>query len=199
MDIDYFTKWVEADRWRPYQIKQVQNFILRNIITRFGISKTPISDNERQFNSGPTREYYSRFDIQTRFSVVSRPQTNGQAEAANKIMLNGIKKSLEGAKGTWIDDLPGVLWSAQTTVKEATCQSPFSLVYGSEVVLLVEVGIPSPGSYEQNEKEKLVNHDLLPETRGNSVLKSIRNKQRVARQFNLRVKTRPIHVGDWVV
>lgn len=31
------------------------------------------------------------------------------------------------------------------------------------------------------------------------LLKSICNKQRVTRQFNLRVKARPIHVGDWVI
>lgn len=53
---------------------------------------------------------------------------------ANKVVLNEIKKSLEGTKGVWIEDLPGVLLSARTTVKG---------VYGSEVILPVEVGIPS--------------------------------------------------------
>lgn len=118
-------------------------------------------------------------------------------------MLNGIKKSLEGAKGSRIDDLPGVLWSARTTVKEATGHSPFNLVYGSDAVLPIEVGIPSPRmtfyDYEHNEEEKPVNLVLLPQTRGNALLKSIHNKLRVARQFNQRVRARPILVGDWVV
>lgn len=149
-----------------------------------------ISDNERQFNSGPTWDYYSRFGIQKGFSSVSQPQTNGQAEAANKIVLNGIKKSLEGAKGSWTDDLSGVLWSPRTTVKEATSHSPFNLVYGNEVVLLVEVGIPSPMmtfcEQERNEEENRINLDLLPKSWSNSLLKSICNKQRVAKQFNLK-------------
>lgn len=54
--------------------------------------------------------------------------------------MKGIKKSLEAAKGAWVDDLPGVIWSARTTTKEATEHSLFGLVYGSEVVLPVEVG-----------------------------------------------------------
>ena len=59
--------------------------------------------------------------------------------------------------------------------------SPFNLVYGSEVVLPVEVGIPSPMltfyEYDKNEEEKRVDLDLLPESRGNTLLKSIYNKQ----------------------
>lgn len=50
-----------------------------------------------------------------------------------------------------------------------------------------------------NEEEKTINLDLLPESKGNSLLKTICNKQRITRQFNLQVKSRPIHLGDWVV
>ena len=136
-------------------------------------------------------------------SAVSRTQTNGQAEAANKVLHNGIKKPLEGAKGSRIDDLLRVLWSAGTIVKKTTRHLPFNLVYGSEAVLLVEVGIPSARmifyEHDTNEEEKRVNLDLLPESRGNILLRSIPNKQRVFRQFNLRVKARPIHIGDWIV
>ena len=37
-----------------------------------------------------------------------RPQTNGQVESANKIILAGIKKKIEGAKGTWNEELPEI-------------------------------------------------------------------------------------------
>ncbi|XP_021861286.1 uncharacterized protein [Spinacia oleracea] len=110
---------------------------------------------------------------------------------------------IEGSSGSWVDDLPGVLWSARTTVKESTGQTPFSPVYGSDAVLPVEVGIPSPRvtyyDYEKNEAEKRVNLDLLPETRGNTLLKSIAYKQKIARYFNKRVRPWPLHEGDWVL
>lgn len=201
--IDSFTKWTEAEPLTSITDKQVQMFIWRNIITRFRIPRALVSDNGRQFNSGLTRDYCSRFGIQTRFSTVSRPQTNGQAESANKIVLKGIKKSLDAAKGEWVDDLPGVLWSARTTVKEATGHSHFGLVCGSEAVLPVEVGIPSPRmtfyEFDKNEEEKPINLDLLPKTRGNTLLQAIWYKQKITRHFNRRVKPKPISVGDWVV
>ncbi|BFG30704.1 hypothetical protein CerSpe_169780 [Prunus speciosa] len=43
------------------------------------------------------------------------PQGNGQAEESNKIILDCLKKRLEGAEGKWVDELPGVLWAYRTT------------------------------------------------------------------------------------
>ena len=45
------------------------------------------------------------------------PQSNGHAEAANKQVLNGLKKKVEDLKGRWVDELASVLWSLRTTVK----------------------------------------------------------------------------------
>ncbi|XP_056690478.1 uncharacterized protein [Spinacia oleracea] len=201
--IDYFTKWIEAEPLASITDKQIQKFIWRNIITRFGVPRALISDNERQFNSKPTVAYCKQFAIRTYLSAVSRPQTNGQAEAANKIILHGLRTMLEGSKGTWVDDLPGVLWSARTTNKDATGRSPFELVYGSEAVLPVEVGIPSPRvtfyDYEENEKKKSHDLDLLPEIRGDALLRAIAQKRKMTRHFNRRVKHKPINQGDWVL
>ena len=37
------------------------------------------------------------------------PQGNGQAEAVNKVIVNGLKKRLDDAKGKWVEKLPHVL------------------------------------------------------------------------------------------
>ena len=49
--IDYFTKWVEAEALETITETKVQNFVWKNIICRFGIPRTIISDNGRQFDS----------------------------------------------------------------------------------------------------------------------------------------------------
>ena len=125
--IDYFTKYVEAKLLSSITDKQVCQFIWRNIITRYDISRVIITDNGRQFVSKNTIQYCDRFGIQIRFSSVSRPQTNGQVESANKEILNSIKKKIEGVKGTWDEELPDILGASRTTVKEATGHTPFSL------------------------------------------------------------------------
>ena len=153
--IDYFTKYVEVEALSSITDRQVCQFIWRNIITRYGIPCVIITDNRRQFVSMNTMEYCERFNIQIQFSSVSQPQTNGQVESTNKEILNGIKKKIEGAKGTWDEELLGILWASRTTIKEATGHTPFFLVYGSEAVLPVEIGIPSTriAYYSHSENE----------------------------------------------
>ena len=58
-----------------------------------------------------------------------------------KKILYGLQKKLEDTKAKWIDEIYNVLWSSRTTVKEATGRTPFKLVYGSETLLPVEIGV----------------------------------------------------------
>lgn len=47
--------------------------------------------------------------IKQHFLSVEHPQTNDQAEAANQVFVNGLKKRLEEAKGNLADEFPHVL------------------------------------------------------------------------------------------
>ena len=69
------------------------------------------------------------------------PQTNGQAEAANKSILNGLQKKLDDAKEKWVEELHDVLRPLRTTEKTATAKTSFMLPYGSEAVLPIEVAL----------------------------------------------------------
>jgi hypothetical protein len=81
--------------------------------------------------------------VKLKFAYVAHPKTNGQVKKANGLICNGIKKRLLGplekAKHAWVDELPSVLWSLRTTPNAATQETPFFLVYGTEVVLPVEI------------------------------------------------------------
>ena len=54
-------------------------------------------------------------------------------------MLKILKTRLEGAKGVWLDELPGVLWAYKTTVRTPTGETPFKMAYRSEAVIPAEV------------------------------------------------------------
>ena len=43
----------------------------------------------------------------------------------------------------WVDKIPYALWGCHTSVQTSSRATPYSLVYGMEVVLLVELEIPS--------------------------------------------------------
>ena len=53
------------------------------------------------------------------------PQSNGQVEAVNKTILNGLKKRLDGAKGRWAEELPNVLWAYRKTPRRSKGETPF--------------------------------------------------------------------------
>nr|XP_023874648.1 uncharacterized protein LOC111987173 [Quercus suber] len=141
--VDYFTKWAEADALANIQDVEVKKFLWKNIITRFGVPNTIISDNGLQFDSRAFREFCGGLGIKNRYSTPAYPQGNSQAEAVNKVIVSGLKKRLEGAKGNWAEELPKVLWAYRTTPRRSTGDTPFSLTYGAEAVIPTEVNLCS--------------------------------------------------------
>ena len=99
------TKWVEAKPLANIQDQDVKRFVWRNIVTRFRIPNTLISNNGLQFDSKAFRRYCCDLGIKNRYSTLTYPQGNGQAEATNKVIVDGLKKILEEAKGKWVDVL----------------------------------------------------------------------------------------------
>ena len=73
------------------------------------------------------------------------------------------------SKGTWVDELPLVLWSCTTSFHTTTGEAPFSLVYGIDTVVPVELGIPTFRIENFNEKDNdillALASDLLEEKR----------------------------------
>ena len=115
----------------------------KNIICRFGIPSTIISDNGRQFDSQGFREFCSNLGIKNQFSSPRHPQANGQTEVMNRTLLKIIKTKLDDEKGAWPEELPNVLWAYKTTARTPTGETPFRLTYGTKAVILVEVGVTS--------------------------------------------------------
>ena len=112
---DYFTKWVEAEPLANIRNTNAKKFIWRNIVTRFGVPRTLISDNGLQFDSKSFRRYCCELGITNRYSTPAYPQGNRQVEAVNKVIVSGLKKRLDNAKGRWVEELPHVLCTYQTT------------------------------------------------------------------------------------
>ncbi|XP_072081031.1 uncharacterized protein [Arachis hypogaea] len=139
-----------------------------------------------------------RLRIAHRFSSVEHPQTNGQVEFANKIIIKGLKKRLDEAKGIWADELRSVLWSYRTTPQTTTGETPFRLTYGVEAVVLVEIGDPSPRkTVEGNDEE--AERDLIDEERSIAHVKELALKQRISLRYNHSVIKREFAPDDLVL
>ena len=172
--IDYFTKWVEAEPLANIRDVDVKKFIWRNIVTRFGTSCTLVSDNGLQFDSNAFSQYCSDLGIRNRYSTPAYPQGNEQVEAINKVIVNGLKKRLDDAKGKWVEELPHVLWTYRTTPRRSTRETPFSMTYGVEAVIPLETRFPtlrtSTFSSDNNDVMLEKSFDLIEERRESAMV-----------------------------
>jgi len=99
--VDYFTKWIEAKPLTTITAQQVQQFVWKDIICRYGVPHTIITDNGRQFIDKELAKFYIGLGIKHITNSVEHPQTNGETEAANKVILVELCKLLDSAKGRW--------------------------------------------------------------------------------------------------
>ena len=110
----------------------------KNIVIRFGIPHTLISDNELQFDSKAFRRYCCELGIKNRYSTSIYPRGNGQAKAVNKVIVNRLKKRLDDVKGKWVEELPHILWTYRTIPYRSTGETLFLMTYGVEAVIPLE-------------------------------------------------------------
>ena len=201
--INYFTKWVEAEPLVKITQQNVKNFVWKSVVCRFGVPRVLMSDNGRQFDNTPFRDFCEQLRINNHYSSPSHPQANGQVEVANQSLLKIIKTRLEGAKGVWPDELPGVLWAYRMTVRTPTGETPFKLAYGSEAVIPAEVLVTNHRVMkyqdEENEEQLRLNLDLIDEVRMDAEQRTARYKSLMTRQYNAMVKPRRFNIGDLVL
>ena len=171
---DYFTKWVEMESLANIRDVDVKRFVWKNIVTRFGIPHTLVSDNGFQFDSKTFRRYCCELGIKNRYSTLAYPQGNGQVEAVNKVILNGFKKRLDDVKGKWVEELPHILWTYQTTPCRSTGEIPFSMTYGAKAVIPLETGFPTlrTSLFASNSNDNLLGKslDLVEERKENAMV-----------------------------
>ena len=91
--------------------------------------------------------------------------------------MSGLKKRLDDVKGKWMDELPHVLWTYQTTPRRSTGETPFSMTYGAEIVILLETRFPTlrtcvftPDSNDNLLEKSL---DLVEERRKNAMVQLV--------------------------
>jgi hypothetical protein len=204
--VDKFTKWIEAVPVTTQDSKAAINFI-KSIVFRFGVPHSIIIDNGMNFTSKKFKDYCEGLGIKLKFASVAHPKINGQVEKGNGLICNGIKKRLlaplEKAKHAWIDELPFVLWSVQTTPNAATQEIPFFLVHGAEAVLPVEITHEAPRivAYDEATSTKALQDDVdaLDEVRDIALVRATQYQQNLRNYHSSRVRPRSFVVGDLVL
>ncbi|XP_075483628.1 uncharacterized protein LOC142523782 [Primulina tabacum] len=118
------------------------------------------------------------------FTSVSYPQANGQTYVTNRVIVQSLKARFQGVCKDWVEEIPSVLWAYRTIHWTATKETPYSLVYGSETVLPVEIG--QELAFIEGKRERVV-------------IQMEAYRRRVKRGYNQKVRPREFQVGDLVL
>jgi len=202
---DYFSKWAEAVPFKKVKAEDVTNFIKNHIIYRYGVPSKIISDNALYFRCKAMTKLMEKYKFRHGFSASYNPSSNGQAEAFNKVLCKILKKMVSKNRRDWHERLPEALWAYRTTVRTATGCTPYSLVFGSEAVLPLEVQLPSLRiatqlmAPEENVQVRLAELEALDEKRLAAQQRLEIYQAQVAGAFNKKVKFRSFTVGELVL
>ncbi|XP_075507526.1 uncharacterized protein LOC142544354 [Primulina tabacum] len=116
-----------------------------------------------------------------------------------------LKKMMEDNPQDWHRLLSETLWAYRTSKRSATGLSPFTLTYGHDAVLPMEVVIASLRVMKQNELEPelyteamIMELEDLDELRMQTYNALMLQKSKVARSYNKRVNKKIFEEGDVV-
>src|SRR4051812_42161237 len=107
--VDKFTKWIEVKSIKKLNGPTAVTFI-SDITIRYGIPHSIITDNDTNFAKGALAHFCAMQGIRLDLASVAHPQSNGQVERANGLILSGIKLG-------WSNH-----WSVRPAVGLTSCQ-----------------------------------------------------------------------------
>jgi transposase InsO family protein len=169
-----------------------------DIIHRFGVPNSIITDNGMQFTGRKFLEFCDDHHIRMDWSAVAHPKTNAQVERANGMILHGLKlrifNRLNKFGRRWLTKLPSIIWSLRTTPSRAMGLTLFFMVYGSEAILPIDVeyGAPRIKAYDEQGNQTTCQEalDQLEEARDVALLHSARYQQALWRYHSRCVQGR---------
>jgi hypothetical protein len=131
----------------------VINFLEENILSRFGCPRNIVTDNAQAFKSMAMVSFCQKYNIILGHSTTYYPQGNGLVESSNKSLITVINKVLTENKKAWHIHLKYALWANRISTKRSIGISPFQMVYGTDVILPINLSLPVMKLWQDSNEE----------------------------------------------
>ena len=129
-------------------------------------------------------------------------QSNRKVEATNKTIVNSLKRRLEEAMGNQVEELLNILWAYRMTSRRSTGETPFSMTYGTKVIILIKINLLSSRvscfTQGHNDECMVSNLDAFEEQRDMVALQLVNYQQKLAQGYNRKVRIQEVVPGDLV-
>lgn len=115
--------------------------------------------------------------------------------------MNLLKKRLVSAKGKWMKEFPGALWVVRTSPHKSNNKTFFSLVYGIEGVIPIEVVVPIIRSTlikKQNGENRAIELALAKE-KNEALRRILEHKRKVLVYYSKAIRFKVFSLRDWIL
>jgi hypothetical protein len=131
--VDCFSKYAHfIPLAHPYTAESVAQAFYTDIVGLHGIPQSIVSDRDPAFTSTFWSELMRLSGTKLLMSSAFHPQTDGQTEAANRVIIMYLRCFTGDRPQQWLCWLPWAEYTYNTAYQSSLQETPFRVVYGRE-------------------------------------------------------------------
>jgi len=178
----------------PYSAESVAAAFFADIVRLHGVPQSMVSDRNPVFTSTFWRELMRLMGTKLHMTTAFHPQSDGQSEAANRVIIMYLRCLTGDRPRQWLQWLPWAEFVFNTAYQTSLRDTPFRVIYGRDP--------PSLRSYEPGETRVAAVARSMEEH--DEFLADIRARLQQAQQvqkLHYDAGHRPVtyQVGDWAL
>ena len=117
-----------------YTAVDIAKIFISQIFKLHGMPRSIISDRDVKFTSQFWKAFFDAVGTTLNMSTAYHPETDGQTERVNQVMEDMLRMYCMEQPSKWFDYLPLVEFAYNNTHHSSIGMTPFSALYGQEVV-----------------------------------------------------------------
>ena len=139
--IDKASKYCFAVPLHDGQAVTIAKAIFSEVISKFGMVDTIVSDRGADFVSPILGELCTILGTKRNFTSSYHPMSNGQCENFNKVFKEHLLRQVGDHPDQWPEYVDSTLYALRNTVSKATGVTPHQYLFGQEPKLLFDIKV----------------------------------------------------------
>jgi len=117
-----------------HTVVDITRIFIKDIFRLHGMPKVLVSDRDTKFTSNFWSAFFQGIGTSLSMSTAYHPQSDGQTERVNQVMEDMLRMYCLEQPTKWYEYLPLVEFAYNNTFHSSIGMTPFSALYGQEVV-----------------------------------------------------------------